>query len=212
VAATDQPRLLRDPQQIALRRTQLREPHIRRLSDFAQRLRDCGFGSVPDFDPWDGGVNAQALFLYEKPGPKAFASGFISRNNNDKTAENTFHFMEKAGIPRKATCLWNVVPGWNGTIRLTPHEESRGREALTQLLTILPALKVVVLVGKRAVHAWSRMERATGLPLIQSAHPSPKNYALARDIWNAIPDQWAQVLPYLDASLACMERSTPQGC
>jgi hypothetical protein len=48
---------------------------------------------VPDFDPLDGGVNAQVLFLLEKPGPmaaedgKRAGSGFISRDNDDGTAE-----------------------------------------------------------------------------------------------------------------------------
>ena len=57
------------------------------------------------FDPRDGGIRAQALFLFEKPGPKANASGFISRDNDDPTAENIFRFMNQAGIPRKKTCL-----------------------------------------------------------------------------------------------------------
>jgi hypothetical protein len=53
---------------------------------------------VPEFDPLDGGVEAQVLFLFEKPGPmtaelggsKRSGSGFISRNNDDPTAEATF--------------------------------------------------------------------------------------------------------------------------
>jgi hypothetical protein len=44
------------------------------------------------------------LFLFEKLGPmtaEAGGSGFISRNNDDPTAEATFRFMEQAKIPRK---------------------------------------------------------------------------------------------------------------
>jgi hypothetical protein len=37
-------------------------------------------------------------------------SGFISRNNDDRTAEATWDFMEEARIPRAATVTWNVVP------------------------------------------------------------------------------------------------------
>ena len=40
---------------------------------------------IPHFDPLDGGSNAQVLFLMEAPGPKASASGFVSRNNPDET-------------------------------------------------------------------------------------------------------------------------------
>ena len=40
-------------------------------------------------------------------------SGFISRNNNDPTAEAIFQFMEQAGIDRKLTLIWNAIRGWN---------------------------------------------------------------------------------------------------
>ncbi|MEX0853124.1 MAG: hypothetical protein WD036_07570 [Bauldia sp.] len=122
----DRPRLLGDQQEIARRKTELSAPHILPLAAFAKSLREQGYGDVPDFDPWDGGTGARALFLLEKPGPQADASGFISRNNDDKTAENTFNFMNAAGIPRDQTCLWNVVPGWNGTRTITGAELKRG--------------------------------------------------------------------------------------
>jgi hypothetical protein len=170
------------------------------LAAFARRLRERGYGAVADFDPLDGGVAAQALFLFEKVGPKASASGFISRNNDDGTAANTFRFLRQAGIPREVTCLWNVVPGWNGTISLTPTELARGAEALSELLALLPALRVVVLVGKRAQRAWSAID--CKLPVIHSAHPSPKNYAMAREIWEAIPDEWAKIRDYLPTAAA----------
>ena len=165
------------------------------LAAFAQSLRDRGYGTVPDFDPWDGGVFAQALFLFEKPGPKAV--DFISRNNNDQTAENAFNFMNQAGIPRKQTCIWNVVPGWNGTIKLTTVELARGAAAMAELLALLPDLRVVVLVGRRASHAWSKFENRPDLKVIESAHPSPKNYSLAREKWDVIPAQWAQAKEFL---------------
>lgn len=189
----DRPRLLRDQEQIRLRRSELNKPHIKPLALFAERLRNQSYGQVPDFDPRDGGNQAKALFLFEKPGPQAFASGFVSRNNDDRTAENTFRFMEEAHIPREMTCLWNVVPGWNGTTRLTRDELKRGGLALRKLLDYLANLKVVVLVGKRAYRAWSQLDDPPNLPTIQSAHPSPVVYATARAAWNAIPTQWAIV-------------------
>jgi len=36
---------------------------------------------------------------------KRTGSGFISRNNDDATAEATFRFMEQSGIPRKLTVI-----------------------------------------------------------------------------------------------------------
>lgn len=193
----DAPRLLRDPTQIAQRRSELAGPHIKPLTQFAQSLRERGYGHVPDFDPWDGGIAAQVLFLFEKPGPKAFASGFISRNNDDRSAEYTFNFMAQAGLPRKRTCLWNIVPGWNGTRKLTGTELENGAAALSELMPLLPNLQVVVLVGQRAANSWSKYSNARGLPTIVSAHPSPVNFAFARNIWNEIPNCWAEARKFL---------------
>ena len=84
-------------------------------------------GEVPYFDPLDGGIDARVLCLFEKPGPmtdsrpragKRIGSEFISRNNDDRSAEATFRFMVQAGIPRELTVTWNVVPSWNGTRRV----------------------------------------------------------------------------------------------
>ncbi len=63
-----------------------------------------------EFDPLDGGIEVRALFLSEMPGPMTAGPGFISRNNDDLTAEATFRFMQMAGIPLKLTVTWNVVP------------------------------------------------------------------------------------------------------
>jgi hypothetical protein len=76
----------------------LHEPHIAPLTDFAARLRERGSIEVPDFDPFDGGIHAQVLFLFEKPGPMTASnngSGFISRNNDDRSAEATFALCNK---------------------------------------------------------------------------------------------------------------------
>lgn len=93
------------------------------------------------------------LFLFEKPRSMADpegGSGFISRNNDDTQAEATFRFMEQAGINRRDTVLWNVIPGWNKTIRIAKGELEKGRLALSALFTLLPHLRVVVLVGRKA--------------------------------------------------------------
>jgi len=183
--------MLRVQEQIARRRAELSQPHIAPLTAFARSLRERTGDEIPDFDPWDGGVDAQALFLFEKPGPQASSSGFISRDNDDKTAENTFNFMRSAAIPRKQTCLWNIVPGWNGTIKLKADELRSGAAALTQLLDLLEDLKVVVLVGKRAANAWLKVGNAS-IPTIESAHPSARNYAFSRKAWDEIPTRWSE--------------------
>jgi hypothetical protein len=60
----------------------LKDPHVAPLTDFVEHLRRKHQGwEFPDFDPLDGGINAEILFLFEKPGPKTSArgggSGFI---------------------------------------------------------------------------------------------------------------------------------------
>jgi hypothetical protein len=81
----DRPRAMREAEVRERRRAMLHEPHIEPLTLYAARLREHGF-DVPEFDPLDGGINAQVLFLFEKPGPMTASeggSGFISRNNDD---------------------------------------------------------------------------------------------------------------------------------
>jgi len=194
--APDAPRLLKDECERERRRQLLSAPHMAPLTIFADALRQRGFGDVPDFDPCDGGVRAAVLFLFEKPGPQAGASGFISRNNDDPTAENTFRFMHQAGLPRECVCIWNVVPGWNGTRAITGAELRRGVAAVRELLLVLPELRAIALVGNRAAKAQPLLMK-TGLPIIRSRHPSPIVYATRRKDWESIPSQWARATEFV---------------
>ena len=140
-------------------------------------MRDTPGGSSHIFDPLDGGQRADMLFLQEKPGPKTSpsrgGSGFISRDNDDRTAEAAFDFMMQAGIPRARTIRWNVIPGWNGTTRTTTSELVVGIEELKNLVDLLPSARVVVLVGKKAQKAQFLM-KDRGLHVFMSAHPGPQ--------------------------------------
>jgi hypothetical protein len=166
------------------------------------RLRAMGRGEVPDFDPLDGGHTATVLFLFEKPGPMTSlrrgqerkGSGFISRDNDDPTAEATFLFMRKAGLDRRLTTVWNMVPWWNGTRAIRAEELNAGMAALDELLNLMKNLQVVVLVGRRAARARSHLE-GRGIPVLQSPHPSPIVRASRPSAWQSIPDKWAAALP-----------------
>lgn len=173
----------------------LREPHIARLTAFAEKLR--GRDRVPYFDPLDGGDEARALFLLEKPGLMTEESGFISRNNDDPTAENIFKFMCKARIPRKQTIIWNVVPWWNDIRKVTAQELRDGVESLKELMSILRSLRVVVMVGKKAARA-KPLLKTQRLELFTSSHPSPIVKATNRKLWDAIPSEWRKILSHLD--------------
>jgi hypothetical protein len=193
----DTPRALRDPKVIAARRAMLHDPHVRPLTAYVAQLRDRNpTWEFPDFDPLDGGVEADLLFLLEKPGPmtspqhKRTGSGFISRDNNDPTAEATFNFMKTAGIDRKRTLLWNTIPGWNGYRSIRKGETGAGIEELLNLLRLLPRVTTVVLVGNKALRA-EPIVRMLNLKVIKSAHPGPLVKGPNRTLWESIPKQWA---------------------
>ena len=196
----DAPRSMRDAGVRERRKAMLHLPHVADLTKFAAQLRECGTGEVPDFDPLDGGRDARVLFLFEKPGPmtaEGTGSGFISRNNDDPSAEATIGFMQKAGIPRKLTVSWNVIPWWNKTVRVTNQELREGAKTVRELIGLLPNLRAVVMVGQKAAKARPYLEN-TGLELFTSYHPSPKVRARWPDKWKEIPLQWGRVRIFLD--------------
>lgn len=196
------PRSFKHPEAIARRRLMLTDPHISPLTAYVESLRvKHPTWEFQDFDPADSGVEADMLFLLEKPGPmtsstgKRKGSGFISRNNDDPTAEALFQFMVEANIDRKRTVLWNVVPGWNGTTKVSPAECRDGLHELKNLVALLPRLKTVVLVGRKAGKAEAFM-KSLGLHVFTSAHPSPKVRSINRAMWDRIRLQWAEAGNY----------------
>ncbi|RYD76101.1 MAG: uracil-DNA glycosylase [Verrucomicrobiaceae bacterium] len=199
------PRSLRNADARTRRRALLDAAHVRPLARFAAALRQNPGVEVPDFDPLDGGIKARALFLFEKPGPmtadsavgRRQGSGLISRNNDDPTAEATFNFMVEAGLPREFTVTWNAVPWWNGTRKITRSELIAGIDSAKELISLLPELRVVILVGAKAARARPFLSE-TGSVILQSDHPSPLVRARFPDRWRAIPTAWAAVRPYIE--------------
>lgn len=197
------PRALRDPDEQGRRRALLSSaPHIAPLTSYVENLRRLPNCQVPDFDPCDGGVNATILFLFEKPGPmtdasngKGRGSGFISRDNDDPSAEATGRFMVQAGIPRDAVVLWNTIPWWDGVIKFTSAHRRQGVGEIPVLLKLLPRLRTVMLVGRQA-QAAEPMIRACGLAAFHSAHPSGRVRASFPQRWAGIPDQWRQAFEH----------------
>ncbi len=186
---------MRDPAFRQQRRALLALPHMTPLAAYVARLRRPGV-EVPDFDPLDGGTEAQVLFLLEKPGPQAAPSrtacedtGFISRDNGGETSKALRRFMLEAGLPRRGTVIWNVVPWWNGSIAVTAAERAAGLGELSHALALLPRLHTAVLVGRTAARARPALH---GLRVLESAHPSPQVRAGNRALWDAIPEVWRQ--------------------
>jgi uracil-DNA glycosylase len=204
----DSPRSMRDAGVRQRRRAMLSLPHVAPLTAYAAKLRLRDSVEVPELDPLDGGVDARVLFLAEKPGRMTAdgskfgarsGSGFISRNNDDPSAEATIDFMHKAGIPRKLTVAWNVIPWWNGTRKVTGAELRDGVACVRELISMLPRLSAVVMVGQKAARARPYL-KSTGLALFTSDHPSPLVRAKFRERWNAIPSEWARVGRFISES------------
>ena len=112
---------------------------------------------IPYFDPLDGGINATFCSYFEAPGPKAIEFGFISRENPDPTARNMMQILNECDVSRRETISWNIVPwyvGGNGRIRTVNQEEiNAGIEYLKLLRPLLPKIRVVILVGRKAQKA-----------------------------------------------------------
>lgn len=178
----DQPKTLRSGVAMRERIDMLSEPHIAPLTELVDKFKvelgpDTG---MPYFDPLDGGVNARMLWVLETPGPKAVGTNFVSRDNPDDTARNTFNVLRDHGIAREDTVLWNVVP-WNISSEdknKNPRtvETRKGIPYLLRLIGILPKLEAVVLCGGHAKKAAYEIRRKTGLKVFETNHPAPLAY------------------------------------
>ncbi|MDZ4737844.1 MAG: uracil-DNA glycosylase [Rhodospirillaceae bacterium] len=172
----DKPRSLAVAEHRRTRLSMLDQPHIAPLTKYVLRLRELGHGDIPFFDPMDGGIHAPLLFIQQNPGPKAIKSGFISRNNDDPTAQNLFEIFCEAGIPRKKTLLWNIVPWYDVSKppedrrNVTPKEVKDGAIHLQNLMELLTNLRVMVAVGQKSRNAISAATASGAIILRASVH------------------------------------------
>jgi len=160
------------------------------LTEFVKRLRMVRGGgeAVPWFDPAEAGIDARILLLLEAPGaratgpggprPASGGSGLISPDNDDQSAANMWHLLREAGIDRSRDVVtWNVVSWYVGDgTRIRPviaRDMDEARGSLLELMGLLPALAVVVLLGRKASTAWRRAGVEASLPVIEAPHPSP---------------------------------------
>lgn len=176
----DHPRSNREPGELERKFALLRSPHVAPLTDFVERLRATKpEAAVPYFDPTEAGVNARILLLLEAPGRRAAlerGSGFVSADNDDQTAQNVWELLREAGIDRtRDSVAWNVVPWYIGDgtkIRAARADDlAEARDATRELLSMLPNVRVVVLLGRPAAKAWAALE--IDRDTIEAPHPSP---------------------------------------
>jgi hypothetical protein len=132
------------------------------LIDYVAELRkkqpEC---KVPDFDPAGGGVEARVLFLLEKPGPMTdpgSGSGFISIHNDDRTAAAIHKFLHERNIPYPWCLFANAIPWWDGRREISPQQRQLAKDAIGDLLELLPSLQAIVLLGGTAQRAWKQSD------------------------------------------------------
>lgn len=175
----DTPKSLGNPKHNAERQARLHEPHMDKLTNFVDKIRrERKCSKIPYFDPEDGGVDAECLFILEAPGPNAVKSGFISRNNPDESAKNWLELNVEVGLHRQRTISWNIVPwyiGDDGRIRAAKSQDiEQGWPYLHRLLGLLPRLRLIVLVGHKAQVVKKRiLEARPKLTVMPCPHPSP---------------------------------------
>ncbi len=185
-----EPRSHRDRREVQRKISLLHAPHIEPLTAYVEELRrERGGGeSVPWFDPTEAGVSARVLLLLEAPGPRAVGaggprpaaagSGFISPDNDDSSAETMWRLLGKAGIVRaRDVVTWNIVPWYVGDgTRIRPVNTAdldESAPAIRKLIALLPDLRVVVLLGRKAARGWSRLA-INDLPVLEAPHPGPR--------------------------------------
>ena len=165
----------------------LDEAHVRPLSEFVRRLRAAHPEQwIPWFDPTDAGVEARILRLSEAPGGMAVTqrggSGFVSADNDDPSAHNSWTFLREAGVDRcHEIVTWNAVPWYLGSetkvAAATPRDLAAARASLFELIALLGELRVVVLMGRKAQRLWRDVLAADPslgrLAAVAAPHQSP---------------------------------------
>jgi uracil-DNA glycosylase len=162
------------------------------LDDLVNRIRaERGLTSeVPGFDPLNGNECAKYLFLLEAQGPKAVRTGQISFDNPDPTAKNFREQLAVAGIAREEIAVWNVVPWYIGnevgtSIRAATGSDIRaGIKHLVPLLSAMPNLSCIVLVGHAARQAHMFLSRITTTRIVSCHHPSSRVLNVNQDAAN----------------------------
>lgn len=156
-------RRMRDPRFQQTQVSGAYDEHIAPINRLVDRLRHRdGRGWMPHVAPIHGGVNARLLFVLRDPGPKTNSeigpagSGFLCLENDDASAERLATLLEEVGLKASDCTPWNAYPWY---INAAPNAEQleAGAGALRDLLSLLPRLQVVMLLGDHAQRSWRRL-------------------------------------------------------
>lgn len=161
------------------------QPLLNYTSDLVARRQYLdGNVVIPHFDPGESGADAQVLILLEAPGPMTNAditrpgSGFISVDNDDQTAADSWNLRNETGL-HGGVLHWNIVPWYLGPASKKPNAAELKDGALETLclLKTLPELRVVLACGLYAQNGWRRhvapLLPNDNITVINTWHPSP---------------------------------------
>lgn len=177
------PKQHRNREFLAAKQGRLREEHVAPVQALVDEIRqERGTEAVPYVDPDSGGVRARVLFVLESPaGPAALGSGMLSPDNDDETAANVWRLYQQSGLHRSTALHWNAVPWYVGEDgrekTVTAQEVRAGALWLDRLLDLLPELRLVVTMGKKAEQAAKAYVGVHGGDRVQwiaVPHPSPQ--------------------------------------
>ncbi len=117
---------------------------------------------MPYSPPYHGGIDAEIVLLYQDPGrmtAKEFGgSGFLGCENDDPSAELVATCLDDAGVRPDQVIPWNSYPWFlpdQGGVTARMLDE--GTAPLKEFLALLPQAHTMVLGGRKAQDAWSRL-------------------------------------------------------
>lgn len=165
--------------------------HVEAINKMIDRLREHGGrGWLPHVAPLHGGNQARVLSVLRDPGPKTLddgGSGLLCIENDDPTAEAQCHAFAEADIQLVDITPWNAYP-WYINRAPTAAERQAGVQPLTDLIDLLPNLRVILLQGRDAQDVWRRLIRRypdvvalRRLDVVATFHPG------RQALWSADP-------------------------
>ena len=188
-------RRMADPEFRRQQRDGLYGPHVAPLNRLVEEFGGGERGWLPHIAPVHGGVHAQLLWVLRDPGPAVAdpenaEAGFLCVENNDATAARLCELLERAHIPVSCTLPWNAYP-WYVNRAPTVAELRAGVEPLRRVITLMPQLRVLLLLGKHAERSWKLLMSSgasviSGVEVLHARHPSRQAFigtAESRRVW-----------------------------
>jgi uracil-DNA glycosylase len=136
--------------------------------------------SVPGLDPRNGNEAARVLLVLEAPGPGAVESQVVSIENIDPTARNLKSLLKYANLTPADIAVWNVVPWYCGSEDFkkiaapSARDIEEGTALLCDLISCMPKLQAVVLIGSTARKAHIRLSAEVTVRILACHHPSQR--------------------------------------